>query len=486
MAEQPIYPNETARENTALPRKTFILMLMAIIPGMMMVMIDSTAMNVAITNLSHNFDVSFDTLQWVITGYMLAMSVTIPLSGWFSDKIGAARAFMVTVTFFVIGSVLCAMAQDVNQLIVFRIIQGLGGGMIQPIGMAMIFRLAPDNRKGQIMGMLGIPMLLAPASGPVLSGWLLETISWHWIFWINVPIGIITLALASRHLLKKSPPQISVISKEKKSLDAPGLFLAPSAFVLLALSINLKSSLWAGWLMGGAGFLLLVWLWFHELRHPHPILEVRAFREVRFRRGMLISWIQYIALNGSLVFIPQYLQNFRAYSPFEAGLVMSMLAVTSGLLMPVGGRLFDRIGIRPLAGSGLSVIGIALLLLSQMNEGTSGMMIGGIVGLMGIGMGLCMMSLNTYILQSAPPESISRVTPMTSASANLVIPLAIAGLNNFLLMRATVRETETVSGVLAGLGAYSDTFMLAACIALAGALLSLLLKPNQKNSDPQQ
>lgn len=121
-----------------------------------------------------------------------------------------------------------------------------------------------------------------------------------------------------------------------------------------------------------------------------------------------------------------------------------------------------------------------------MNEGTSGMMIGGIVGLMGIGMGLCMMSLNTYILQSAPPESISRVTPMTSASANLVIPLAIAGLNNFLLMRATVRETETVSGVLTGLGAYSDTFMLAACIALAGALLSLLLKPNQKNSDPQQ
>ncbi|MNH38360.1 hypothetical protein D3C79_993780 [compost metagenome] len=113
-----------------------------------------------------------------------------------------------------------------------------------------------------------------------------------------------------------------------------------------------------------------------------------------------------------------------------------------------------------------------------MNEGTSGMWIGGIVGLMGIGMGLCMMSLNTYILQSAPSGSISRVTPMTSASANLVIPLAIAGLNNFLLMRATMSGTETMSGALATLGAYSDTFMLAACIALAGALFSLLLKPN--------
>lgn len=167
MAEQPIYLNEpTTRENTALPRKTFIFMLMAIIPGMMMVMIDSTAMNVAITNLSHNFNVSFDTLQWVITGYMLAMSVTIPLSGWFSDKIGAARAFMVTVTFFVIGSVLCAMAQDVHQLIVFRIIQGLGGGMIQPIGMAMIFRLAPDNKRDRSWGCLAFRCCSLPLPAP--------------------------------------------------------------------------------------------------------------------------------------------------------------------------------------------------------------------------------------------------------------------------------------------------------------------------------
>ncbi|MNW37726.1 putative transport protein HsrA [compost metagenome] len=471
----------SAKENADLPRRAFIYALMAIIPGMMMVMIDSTAMNVAIPSLTQHFEVSFDTLQWVITGYMLAMSVTIPLAGWFSDKIGAARAFMITVTFFVLGSLLCAIAQDANQLVAFRIVQGLGGGMVQPIGMAMVFRLAPENKKGSVMGMLGIPMLLAPASGPILSGWLLESISWHWIFWINLPIGIVTIGLGLLHLLKVNSLRIPIASTEKKSLDALGLFLAPSAFVLLALSINLKCAIWTVWLMGATGILLMVWLWFHELRHPYPILEIRAFHAVRFRRGMIVSWIQYTALNGSLVFIPQYLQNFRAFSPFEAGLVMSMLAITSGLLMPVGGKLFDRFGIRPLAGSGLSIIGIALLLLSQMDEGTSGVLIGGIVGLLGIGMGLCMMSLNTYILQSAPAGSISRVTPMTSASANLIIPLAIAGLNNFLVMRATMRETGTGSEApLASIGAYSDTFLLAACIALVGALFSLLLKPNHR------
>lgn len=468
------------KENTTLERKSFILALTAIIPGMMMVMIDSTAMNVAIPRLSGDFNVSFNTLQWVITGYMLAMSVTIPLAGWFSDKLGAAKAFMYTVILFVIGSLLCAMAQNIGQLIAFRILQGLGGGMIQPIGMAMVFRLAPTNKKGQVMGMLGIPMLLAPASGPVLSGWFLETISWHWIFWINLPIGMITVALVLRHLFKLNLLQPS--TSEKKSLDALGLFLAPASFVLLALSINLNSDVWVTWLLGICGVILLLWLWFHESRHPYPLLELRAFQTTRFRRGIIVSCVQYMALNGSMVFIPQYLQNFREYTPLKAGLVMSMLAITSGLLMPIGGKLFDRIGIRPLASSGLGAIALALLLLSQITANANGLIIGGIVGLLGIGMGLCMMSLNTYILQSAPAESISRVTPLTSASSNLVIPLSIAGLSHFLSLRTTIRleETGTLASV-AEMTAYSDTFLLAACVAVAGALFSLLLKPNHKN-----
>ncbi|WNS44004.1 MFS transporter [Paenibacillus sp. MMS20-IR301] len=167
--------------------------ILAIIPGMMMVMIDSTAMNVAIPNLARDFGVSFDTLQWVITGYLLAMSVTIPLAGWFSDRFGAAKAYSIAVMLFVFGSLICTAAQNAEQLIAFRVLQGLGGGMVQPIGMAMVFRLAPADKKGQVMGMLGIPMLLAPASGPVLSGWLIESVSWHWIFLINLPLGVLTV-----------------------------------------------------------------------------------------------------------------------------------------------------------------------------------------------------------------------------------------------------------------------------------------------------
>ena len=466
--------------NRSKPKKenrSLILALLAIIPGMMMVMINSTAMNVAIPSLSEGFNVPFETLQWVITGYMLAMSVTIPLAGWFADRFGSGRAFLYNVILFILGSLLCAMAQDVNQLIIFRIVQGLGGGMIQPMGMAMIFRLAPADRKGQVMGMLGIPMLIAPASGPILSGWLLEFISWHWIFWINLPVGLVTIGLILRFLLKEDSAQKT--ETNSTSLDVVGLFLAPTSFVLLALSINLNLDAWVMWGMGLVGVSLLVWLWFHETKHSNPLLELRAFRETRFRRGMFVSWIQYIALNGSIVFIPQYLQHFRGYSPLDAGIVMSMLAVTSGLLMPVGGRLFDRMGIRPLASSGLGIIGFALMILSRISAEANGLFIGGIVGLLGIGMGLCMMSLNTYILQSAPSESVNRVTPLTSASANLIIPLSIAGLGQFLALRSGMSGVESSEQPIAEtMTAYADTFLLAASVAIGGALFSLLLKSN--------
>ncbi len=457
----------------------FILALAAIIPGMMMVMIDSTAMNVAIPGLSNDFHVPFSTLQWIITGYMLAMAITIPLAGGFSDTFGAATALIYAVMLFMLGSLLCAAAQNVEQLIIYRVVQGLGGGMIQPIGMATIFRIAPPEKKGQIMGMLGIPMLIAPASGPVLSGWLIQHVSWHWIFWINLPLGMLTIILIQRHLSKWESLKPSAVKKQ--SFDILGLFLAPAAFTLLVLSLNLDTYPWVVGVLGMTGMLLIVCLWFHESKHPHPLLELRAFRTTSFRRGVWVSWIQYMALNGSIVFIPQFLQNFKGYTPLQAGLVMSMLAITSGVIMPLGGKLFDRFGIRPLAMIGLGLISISLLLLSQVASQGTWIGIAGIVGLLGVGMGFCMMSLNTYILQSAPAESISRVTPLTSAGANLIIPISIAGLSQFLAMRESARAgSEVVFTVGSRMDAYTDTFLLAAGIAMLGVILSVYLRPHPK------
>lgn len=452
--------------------------LAAIVLGMMMVMLDSTVMNVAITKLAQVLDAPFTTLQWTITGYMLAMSISIPLAGWFSDRIGAQKAFLTTVILFSLGSLLCSFAQTAQQLIAFRVIQGLGGGMIQPIGMAMIFKLAPEGKRGRIMGLLGIPMLLAPASGPVLSGWLIEFATWHWIFLINIPIGLLSLFLGIKYL-----PIIE--KKNSVSLDLTGMILGPLAFVMIAFGINRSSQGWetkgaiAGLAIGSIALILFV---INELKHKQPILELRVFSSPNFRKGILISWIQYIALNGSMVFIPQYLQLFKEYSPLTTGLIMSVQAITSGALMPLGGQLFDRFGIRPLAFSGLSIIACALLLFASLNVDSALIVVVFAIAVLGIGMGLCMMSLNTYILQSAPPELISRVTPLTSASSNIIISFAIAGLTGFLNYRSSTAVTNENNGALSNFSAYSDTFMLGACIAILGALISLMLSKKHNSN----
>ncbi|RUT40316.1 DHA2 family efflux MFS transporter permease subunit [Paenibacillus anaericanus] len=451
--------------------------LAAIVLGMMMVMLDSTAINVAIPKLIHDLGAPFTTLQWTITGYTLAMSATIPLAGWISDRLGARKAFLITIVLFTLGSLLCSFAQTAEQLIVFRVIQGLAGGMINPIGMAMVFRLAPEGKRGQIMGLLGIPMLLAPASGPILSGWMVEFATWEWIFLINLPIGTLALVFGIKFLPVTK-------RKETLTLDVIGMIVGPLSFVLITLGVTrLGDGLESG---GGvtiiAGVILLICFVINELRHNHPLLELRAFSSPNFTKGIVVSWIQYIALNGSLVLIPQYLQLFKGFSPFTTGLVMSVLAITSGLLMPIGGRIYDFIGIRPLAFSGLSIIAGALITLSNLSIETSLTIVVCAIAGLGIGMGLCMMSLNTFILQSAPPLLISRVTPLTSAASQIIISFAITGLTGFLNYRSNVHSPNINRENLFDALAYGDTFVLAACIAAAGAMLSLFIKRKKERT----
>lgn len=455
--------------------RSLIAPLSAIVLGMMMVILDSTAVNVAITSLVTDLNAPLTTLQWTITGYMLAMAAIIPLAGWLSDRFGAKKVFLTTVILFTLGSILCSMAQTAEQLIIFRLIQGLGGGMVQPLGMAMVFRLAPPGKKGRVMGLLGIPMLLAPASGPVLSGWLLEVASWHWIFLINLPIGIIALLLGLRYLPASAQSQVH-------SLDIKGMLLAPIAFTMLTYGVSQGKEGWTamgtliGLLVGGIALILFVIV---ELHQEQPLLELRIFSSPSFTKGVLISWIMLISLNGSMVFIPLYLQQVKGYSPLATGLIMSAQAITSGVFMPIGGHIFDKFGVRPLAMSGLSVIAGALFLLSAITQDTGLIYVIITLSLLGTGMGLAMMSLNTHNLQSAPSELVSRVTPLTSATAQVVISFAVAGLTGYLSFRTTYFQSLTEDSIAASIAAFGNTFLLTACIAVFGALLSLILRKPQ-------
>jgi len=463
--------------------KSIIAPLLAVIIGMIMVILDSTVVNVAVPNLQEYFGSSLKTIQWTITGYTLSLAAVIPLAGWMTDKFGAKRIFLITIALFTLGSVLCALAQTPEQLVIFRILQGIGGGMVSPIGMTMIFKLAPAEKRGAVMGMLGIPMLLAPAVGPILSGWLIGFASWHWIFLINLPIGIAALLVGIKYL-----PNLE--RHKTPALDILGMILAPIAFSMLAFGVSEGGTDWGstktltGLIVGGVALILFI---FVELRQKQPLLELRVFGSSDFTRGIILSWISQVAMFGSILMIPLYLQNIRGYSPLESGLITLPMALASVIFMPIGGRLFDKLGARPLAFSGLTIITAALFILSQINLETKLIMIMIPLFMMGTGMGLSMMSLNTHVLNSAPRRLVSRVTPLTTASQQVVTSFAIAGLTGYLTSQISVHVTEAGAGgdiLKSSSFAFGDTFFLSAFIAVAGVLLSLILrKPRMKAGD---
>lgn len=467
--------NGSAAE-TPFSLKAIIPPLMAIIVGMIMVILDSTAVNVAVPNLVKYFATDLKTVQWAITGYTLALAAVIPLAGYMTDRFGSKQVFLTTIAMFVLGSVLCSIAQTSTQLVIFRVIQGLGGGMVAPIGMAMVFRLAPADRRGSIMGLLGVPMLLAPALGPILSGWLIEYVSWHWIFLINLPIGIVGIILGLKYLPVTE-------KKGKAHLDIFGIILAPLAFSMLAYGVNQGGG--EGWSSTGAivglsvGGVALVLFVIAELMQKYPLLELRVFRSSDFTRGIILTWVTQAALFGSMLFVPLYLQQIRSYTPLETGLILLPQALASGLGMPLGGRLFDKIGARPLAFIGLSVISTALFLLSGITVDTSLPVIMGCLAMMGLGMGLSMMPVNTHVLNSAPREWVGRVTPLTAAAQQVVVSFAVAGMTGYLTSQITIHTGKMAAGsnpLIAAVQGFNDVFFLAACIAVAGVLISLILR----------
>jgi EmrB/QacA subfamily drug resistance transporter len=471
--------------NAPVKPKSLLFPLLAIIAGMIMVIIDSTVVNVAMPKFVEDFHKSLSYMQWAITAYTLSMAAVIPLSGWLSDRFGAKRIFLVSIVLFVVGSILCSTSQSAIQLIIYRICQGLGGGMVAPIGMAMVFRLAPREKMGSLMGMLGVPMLLGPALGPILSGYFVEYVSWHWIFLIHGPIGIIAISLG----LKFLP---SFEKKGVPALDKLGMILAPIAFATLAYGVNQGGKDWSSsntiisLTIGGIALIIFI---FVELRQKQPLLELRVFGSSDFTRGIVVAWILQIALFGAILLVPLYLQSAKGYSPLNTGLYMLPQALASGLMFPIGGRLYDRLGARPSALTGLAIIASALFMLSKININTELSYIMLCLGMLGGGMGLSMMSINTHILQAAPKNLVTRVTPLTTAAQQVMVSFAVAGITSYLTSNITGQMKHLGKGgnpLTAVTAAFGETFFLSASIACVGFALCLILRrPKHKGEEEE-
>jgi len=381
--------------------------------GAVMSILDTTVVNVAIDHLAVAFRASLTTIQWVVTGYTLALATVIPLSGWGADRFGTKRLYMTSLVLFTIGSVLSGLAWSAGTLILFRVMQGLGGGMIMPAVMTIMTKKAGAHRMGRVMGVLGVPMLIAPIIGPIIGGWLVDDVSWRWIFFLNVPIGIVAFVLAMI-VLEPDRPQPS------QRLDWLGMLLLSPGLALLIFGLAESPTHGFGatesWAPIAAGLLLILAFFRHSWTSQAPLIDIRTFTHSAAGAAAGTFLLFSISFFGALLLVPLYYQSVRGVSALDAGLLLVPQGIGAIITMPIAGQLTDRYGPRYLPAAGIPLLVVGLLPFAFVGPHTSYVLLCGFSVALGLGMGMALMPAVTAALQSVPPAAIAR----TSTAMNII------------------------------------------------------------------
>jgi EmrB/QacA subfamily drug resistance transporter len=381
--------------------------------GAVMSILDTTVVNVAIDHLAGAFRSSLTTIQWVITGYTLALAAVIPVTGWAADRFGTKRIYMTSLVLFTLGSVLSGLAWSAESLIVFRVLQGIGGGMIMPAVMTILTKKAGPHRMGRVMGVLGVPMLIAPIMGPILGGWLVDNASWRWIFFINVPIGIVAFILALIVLDRDQPQPAHRLDWLGMLLLSPGL----AVFIFgLAESSTYGFGSVRSWGPTLAGVILIAAWFIHSWHSPNPLIDLRTFAHTRAGAAAGTFLLFAISVFGSMLLVPLYFQAVRGASALQAGLLMAPGGLGAMLTMPLSGKLTDRYGPTWLPATGLPFVAVGLIPFVFVGAHTSYVLLCAANFVQGIGMGLAMMPNMTAAMQAVPATAIAR----TSTAMNII------------------------------------------------------------------
>jgi EmrB/QacA subfamily drug resistance transporter len=385
-----------------------------VILGAIMSILDTTIVNVALDVLSRDLGSPLGTIQWVATGYLLALATVIPVAGWTTERFGAKRVWMVSVALFGLGSALCGVASSAGMLIFFRVLQGLGGGMIMPVGMSVLAQTAGPQRIGRLMSVLGMPMLLGPVLGPVIGGLIVDSTSWRWIFYVNVPIAVVALILAARVLHSdQGRADAGRLDWTGVALLSPGL-----AAVVFGLSETERNAGLGHPLAFGpilAGLALVALFVRHALRNRRPLIDVRLFRSARFGAAAATTFLLGAVLFGAMLVIPLYYQVARGVSALDAGLLMAPQGIGAAIAMPFTGRLTDRIGGGRVAAVGTLVMALATLPLAAVGSGTPYAVLAGVLFVRCLGLGGAMMPAMAAAYATLRPAEVPRATSALNA-----------------------------------------------------------------------
>ncbi|MBC6460987.1 DHA2 family efflux MFS transporter permease subunit [Actinomadura sp. HBU206391] len=389
----------------------------AVVMGAIMTILDSTIVNVAVNTLGRDFHTSLSTIQWVLTGYLLALSMTIPLTGWAMERFGAKTMWITSLALFIAGSVLCGAAWNTASLIVFRILQGVGGGLLMPIGQTLLAGAAGPRRMGRVMSLISIPAMLAPVLGPVLGGLIVGHLSWRWMFYVNVPFCAVALLLALRWIPADSA------HRARGRLDTLGLALLSPGLAALVYGLSEAgngSPLTGVRVLGsvGAGVVLLCLFCAHALRKADgPLLDLRIFRDRGFTTALAAMFVYSGAVFGLTVLLPLYFQIAQGESPTRAGLLVAPFGIGAIITMAFAGRVADRRGSRGLGVLGIAVATAAALVLTQIDTTTSQALLVATTFAVGLGHGLIVAPVMAALYRTLPRAAM----PAATTTANILV-----------------------------------------------------------------
>ncbi len=443
-----VVPETTTRRMGGVPYKWVVAIV--IIFGLFMTILDSTIVNIAISRLQTAFGANLNSVQWVITGYTLAQGVVTPLTAYMADRFGTKRVYLVALAAFTIGSALCGLAWSLPVLIFFRVLQGLGGALLSPLAITLLYREFPPQERGLAMGVLGIPILLAPAFGPTLGGYIGTFASGPLIFYINVPIGIVGLIMGYLFLQE-------FYTERQSRFDFFGFLFSASGLAVLLYGLSSAST--DGWgsatVIGciAAGVLLLALFVFVELRIAHnggqPLLNLSVFSNGPFLSSNIASAFVTFALYGGLFVVPLYLQNLRGLSAYQAGLILLPQAFASMIAVVFGGRLVDRFGVRLVVIPGLLLMAFANWELSHLSLSIPYGSLQVILALRGFSIGLCMQPLMVSALSEIKPRMLSEASSLNTALRFVFSSLTVAVIATLLQTQATVHTAHLAERVTA-------------------------------------
>lgn len=445
--------------------------------GLFMDLLDMTIVNVAIPKLSEDLDANTTTVQWVVTGYLLSLAVFIPVSGWLGDRFGTKRIFMTALFLFTSASLACGLAWNIESLIAFRVLQGIGGGMLTPVGTAMLFRAFPPHERAKGAAILMIPMVVAPASGPVLGGYLVEYQDWRWIFLINIPVGMLGFIFAGMFLKEEKQSTAG-------SLDLPGLALA--GIGLGSLMYGLAEAGDRGLddprvlMFGAIGLVVLAVFAIVELRSSAPMIDVRLFLNPLFRATNIVQLVGFGGLMGGLFLLPLMLQTTMGLGAFESGLTTFPQAIGVVTMVQVTGRAYPIVGPRRMLMIGMAGVAATTFAFTQVDLGTNLWWIRGIMFARGCFFSFMLVSLQTATFATISPQLMGRASAISSAGRQVGSSLGVALLATVLTSRLGARDAALGGpDASAAITAFHESFIIAGVLAVAGFFAAFLVSDKE-------